>query len=176
MQNSDVCLGTGFKVVGHIPSTLEILCVYGGSPLCVFVCFCLQRSATRPTLDVVTQQIFTADLETVPERTVHHSMDASWTTSFAKNKVETHHRLCQWQLHAELQFNDQKDICMWVSLVARLGYCSTHGLRNVTGWTLSSPNRPLSMVPGGILSSNRSPRTGCPPWHQPPFFRNSGGL
>lgn len=42
--------------------------------LCVSVYSVLR---TRPTLDVVTQQIFTADLETVPECAVHHNMDAS---------------------------------------------------------------------------------------------------
>ena len=69
-----------------------------------------------------------------------------------------------------------KDICMWVSWVARLGYCSTQGLSSVTNWILSSPYRPWSMTCGGILSGNLAPSTGCPPWHQDPFFKHSGGL
>lgn len=69
-----------------------------------------------------------------------------------------------------------KDIFMWVSCVSRLGYCSTQGLRSVTGWTLSSPNRPWSMASGGMLSGNLPPRTGCPPTHQRPVSTQSGGL
>lgn len=105
------------------------------------------------------------------------SLDTSWTgTSFLYRDTERYRRFCQLRTRVELGLNDQKDICMWVSLVARLGYCSTHGLRNVTGRTLSSPNRPLSRTSGGIVSSNRSPGTGCPPWHQRPFLKHSRGL
>lgn len=105
------------------------------------------------------------------------SSKASWTrTSLLYKETKSQCRFCQPQVPVELGFSDQKDICMWVSLVARLGYCSTHGLMNVTGRTLSSPNRPLSMTSGGMVSSNCSPGTGCPPWHQRPFVKNSGGL
>lgn len=53
-----------------------VLCLYGNRPLHCPVCFCLQCLPTRPDPDVVTQQIFTANLESVPEHTVHHRL---WT-------------------------------------------------------------------------------------------------
>lgn len=69
-----------------------------------------------------------------------------------------------------------KDIWMWASLVGRLGYCSTHGLRKEKGCMLSSPKRPWSMAAGGTLRDNGSPMMGCPPWHQRPLCSHSGGL
>lgn len=166
--------GREMKTVALIPSTL---------PLCWpasrrTVCFCFPGPPTRPDLDMVTQQIFKGNLESVPEHTVNHRL---WTpaelapacltkTLRATTDSASHNSQLNWDSMIK------KDIWMWVSLVARLGYCSTHGLRNVTGRTLSSPNRPLSMTSGGIVSSNCSPGTGCPPWHQRPFLKNSGGL
>lgn len=70
----------------------------------------------------------------------------------------------------------EKDICMWVSSVATLGYGSRQGVRSVTTWTLRSPKRPCSMVCGGMLSGNLPPIAGCPLTHQHPFFTQHGGL
>lgn len=62
-------MGRENKNAAHIPSTLPLWRPASQSP----VCFCLQCRPTRPALDVVTQQIFTANLESVPEHAVHHS-------------------------------------------------------------------------------------------------------
>lgn len=64
--------GREIKTVGHIPSTLYLWPPASRR----LVCFCLQCLPIRPALDVVAQQIFTADLERVPEHTVHHRL---WT-------------------------------------------------------------------------------------------------
>ena len=109
---------------------------------------------------------------------------ASWTTS-SVNSTDSIPRPPQLGCGLQIIFmkltkrnvkKSAKDIFMWVSCVGRLGYCSTQGLRSVTGWTLSSPNRPWSMASGGMLSGNLPPRTGCPPRHQLPVFTHSGGL
>lgn len=65
---------------------------------------------------------------------------------------------------------------MRVTLVARLGYCNTHGVRTVTGRRCSSPYRPLSMASGGISRGNPPPNTGWTRWHHGPAPTNMGGL
>lgn len=111
--------------------------------------------------------------------------NAKWTKSPSKRRNPETTTLFTTQSCQEILFmktinrisiKSAKDICMWVSWVARLGYCSIHGLRSATIWTLSSPYRPWSMTCGGILSGNLLPRTGWPPWHQHPFFAHPGGL
>lgn len=151
------------------------LCHYGVRPLCVCV-FLSQVSADPSSSWHGHTANLHSQLGKFPRtHSASLSLEASWTPPAYFTK-KSHCRFCQPQSQIELGFGDQKDICMWVSLVARLGYCSTHGLMNVTGRTLSSPNRPLSMTSGGTLNSNCSPGTGCPPWHQRPFVKNSGGL
>ena len=126
---------------------------------------------------------FIVSCKTVPARTGSHSLTKPAEPNTLQNARNAEASTIWLQLEIlSIKTNHStavkpaKDICMWVSCVARLGYCSTQGLRTVTGWTLSSPNRPWSMASGGILSGNLPPRTGCPPRHQHPFFTHSGGL
>lgn len=116
------------------------------------------------------------------EACVSRSLCKTWNAFYA-TRLHMYKHLKRVQICPSLDWRSQrrktvwgKDIWMWVSLVGRLGYCSTHGLRKENGCMLSSPNRPWSMAAGGTLRDNRSPMTGCPPWHQCPLCSHSGGL